>query len=59
MKGISFALPALRAWPGQLSMMALNASLIMFLSDPAHALLFSAQQQFEHQSSNLNTKACQ
>ena len=34
-KGISFALPALRAWPGQLSIILLNASLTMLRSNPA------------------------
>jgi len=34
-KGISFALPALRAWPGQLSIVLLNASLTMPRSNPA------------------------
>ncbi len=37
-KGISFALPALRAWPGQLSMILPNASLTMLRSKPAHSL---------------------
>ncbi len=44
-KGMSFALPALRAWPGQLSMMLPSASLTMLRSNPAQICRRSRHQE--------------